>query len=68
MESVLFLVEPKQQRKETCNTCDYRQRWSFNGKIFQYCSIRKSGRTSNGLLKIKCKSTACDSYRNNDLR
>ena len=43
----------------TCGECKYRERWSCGSKIFQYCSKRKSNRTDNGLLKIKCKTTAC---------
>ena len=46
----------------TCNTCEHRQRWEFGASVFQYCSIRKSNRTSNGLLKIKCKDAACEVY------
>ncbi len=46
----------------TCNTCEFRQRWRCNSKTIQYCGIRKSGRTENGLLKIKCKNKACNWY------
>jgi hypothetical protein len=46
----------------TCNTCKYRQRWKCNSKVFQYCKVRKSNRTDNGLLKIKCKTAACPLY------
>ena len=48
--------------KETCLTCENRQRWQCNSKVFQYCGVRKSNRTSNGLLKIKCKNPACMQY------
>lgn len=58
----LFNIPPKKPRSETCLTCEHRQRWKCNSKIFQYCGIRKSNRTSNGLLKIKCKDTACELY------
>ena len=47
----------------TCNSCENRQRWECNSKVFQYCRIRKSNRTANGLLKIKCKTVACASYK-----
>ena len=47
----------------TCNTCEHRQRWQCNSKVFQYCGVRKSNRTSNCLLKIKCKDEACLSYK-----
>ena len=60
----LFEVEPKKcEIKETCNTCKHRQRWRCNSKVFQYCGVRKSNRTDNGLLKIRCKDKACDSYK-----
>jgi hypothetical protein len=47
----------------TCNSCDHRQRWQCNSKVFQYCGVRKSKRTDNGLLKIKCKTPACPLYK-----
>ena len=46
----------------TCKSCKHRQIWECNSKIFQYCGVRKSNRTYNGLLKIKCKDHACGSY------
>ena len=47
----------------TCNSCEHRQRWECNSKVFQYCGVRKSNRTDNGLLKIKCKTAACPLYK-----
>lgn len=47
----------------TCNSCEHRQRWQCNSKVFQYCGVRKSNRTDNGLLKIKCKDAACPLYK-----
>lgn len=47
----------------TCNSCEHRQRWQCNSKVFQYCGVRKSNRTENGLLKIKCKDAACSLYK-----
>jgi hypothetical protein len=47
----------------TCNSCEHRQRWECNSKVFQYCGIRKSNRTDNGLLKIKCKTVACSLHK-----
>ena len=44
-------------------TCEYRQRWQCGGSVIQYCSVRKSKRTENGLLKIKCKNQACMLYK-----
>lgn len=49
--------------KLTCNSCERRQRWECNNKVFQYCGIRKSNLTNNGLLKIKCKTAACALYK-----
>ena len=51
---------------DTCNTCENRQRWRCGGRIIQYCGVRKSNRTANGLLKIKCKTKACIQYKNYD--
>ena len=47
----------------TCKFCEHRQRWECNSKVFQYCGVRKSNRTDNGLLKIKCKDAACDLFK-----
>ncbi len=44
---------------ETCNNCKHRQRWQCNSVVVQYCGVRKSNRTENRLLKIKCKTQAC---------
>ena len=46
-----------------CRTCLHRERHSCNSKIIQYCGIRKSNRTDNGQLKIKCKTVACNFYK-----
>jgi hypothetical protein len=48
---------------KTCKTCQHRQRWECDSKVFQYCGVRKSNRTNNGLLKIKCKMVACFLYK-----
>lgn len=47
----------------TCKDCEHRQRWKCGGSIIQYCGVRKSNRTYNGLLKIKCKDVACDAFK-----
>jgi hypothetical protein len=47
---------------KTCRTCMHRQRWQCDSKVIQYCGVRKSNRTDNGLLKIKCKNEACEGY------
>lgn len=56
-------VENKLNPELTCNTCEHRQRWQCNSKVVQYCAVRKSNRTENGLLKIKCKNAACSLYK-----
>jgi len=45
-----------------CRTCKHRQRWQCGGSIIQYCGVRKSNRTFNGLLKIKVTNLACPAY------
>lgn len=57
----LFPIETKEGL--TCRSCEHRQRWECNSKIIQYCGVRKSNRTDNGLLKIKCKDQACVKYK-----
>lgn len=42
--------------------CAYRQRWSVGNRTIQYCAIRASNRTFNGLLKVKVGDPACDGY------
>jgi len=60
VQSELFaLPDAKLAAGLTCNTCEHRQRHQCNSKVFQYCGVRKSNRTANGLLKIKCKTAAC---------
>lgn len=45
----------------TCRECANRQRWQADhaNTIQQYCGVRRSNRTRNGLLKIKCNQAAC---------
>lgn len=52
-------VEPT----ETCLTCVHRERHECGASIIQYCGVRKSNRTENGLLKIRCKDAACAAYK-----
>lgn len=47
----------------TCLTCEHRERHQCGGSIIQYCGVRKSNRTYNGQLKIKCKTPACAVYK-----
>lgn len=58
----LTLFEQKQKNLKTCLSCVNRERWECNLKVFQYCGVRKSNRTENGLKKIKCKDVACELY------
>jgi hypothetical protein len=51
-----------EDKKLTCLSCKHRQRWECNSVVVQYCGVRKSNRTENGLLKIKCKDAACVAY------
>lgn len=48
---------------KTCKDCEHRQRWQCGGSVIQYCSITKSNKTHNGLLKIKCKDIACSKFK-----
>lgn len=65
-QSTLFALpdaSPLLGAKLTCNSCEHRQRWQCNSKVFQYCVVRKSKKTDNKLLKIKCKDAACPLYK-----
>lgn len=66
---MLLFEIPEKQTNETCLNCEHRQRWECNTKVIQYCGVRKSNRTSNGLLKIKCKDKACELFKkqNNEI-
>lgn len=56
-------VEPKKPTT-FCRTCKHRRRETadWSNEVFQYCEVRGSNRTKNGLLKIKAKNHACSSY------
>lgn len=62
-EPTLFVLPDEKKAGLTCNTCKHRERHECNSKVFQYCGVRKSNRTDNGLLKIKCKTPACPLYQ-----
>lgn len=49
----------KSETTDTCRHCENRQRHQCGGSIIQYCGVRKSNRTYNGLLKIKVTDKAC---------
>ena len=52
---------------KTCRHCAHRQRWCLGPvRIGQYCGVRSSNRTHNGLLKIKVTNPACGFYKKED--
>ncbi len=51
------------ENSTTCKTCKFRERWECGGKVMQYCGVRQSGRTENGLLKISTKNPSCYLYQ-----
>lgn len=64
MKKIFDIPEQVQEQpKETCRTCKHRQRWECGASIIQYCGVRKSNRTFNGLLKIKVHFKACMQYK-----
>ena len=60
----LFMADAiyQSQKLKRCKTCKHRERWECGSKIIQYCSKRRSKRTTNGLLKIKANNVACLLY------
>ena len=46
-----------------CLTCAHREHWLCGASKIQYCGIRKSNRTFNGLMKIQAKFPACAAYK-----
>jgi hypothetical protein len=59
--TTLFDLPPTEPGKpaNTCRQCKNRERWQCGGSVIQYCGVRKSNRTDNGLLKIKVTDAAC---------
>jgi len=55
-----FNPVPKQARKETCRSCEHRERWECGNSIIQYCGKLSSNRTFNKKLKIKVTNPACE--------
>lgn len=55
-------IEPEKPTK-FCRTCAHREPWEAGGRTVQYCGIRKSKRTDNGLLRIKVTNPACAAYK-----
>ena len=52
--------------ENTCKNCKHRQPWQCGLRVIQYCGIRRSNRTNNGLLKIRCKDGACKMFEKED--
>jgi hypothetical protein len=55
-------------RNERCGQCAYIQRWrneyvSESHAVNFYCGVTHSYRTENKLLKVKCKTPACDRFK-----
>lgn len=64
----MFLFPEDTAKKENnnhCRTCKFRAPLQCGGTVIQYCAVRKSNRTWNGKLKIKCKTPACVLYKKN---
>lgn len=60
-KEIIMAFDDPEFQKETCRHCRHRERWQPDGstKVFQYCGIRHSRRTANGLLKIKVTTPSC---------
>lgn len=52
---------PKSEYK--CRHCEHAERHECGTRNIWYCGIRKSNRTSNGLLKIKAGNSACLNFK-----
>lgn len=63
MEKLFEVEEENKKLTSSCKDCEHRQRHECNSKVFQYCGVRKSNRTNNGLLKIKCKDVCCPLFK-----
>ena len=72
VEGMGFAVSPESFKEMFepvvyCRTCAHRERWQCGGRVIQYCGVRKSKRTYNGLLKIKVTNPACELYLQKEL-
>lgn len=56
---LMLFEQPPIKPANTCRNCENRQRHQCGGSVIQYCGVRKSNRTFNGLLKIKVTDPAC---------
>lgn len=50
------------EQTKTCGTCKHRVRYEYDHVVISYCTVRKSNRTQNGLMKIKARQAACDKH------
>jgi hypothetical protein len=64
-QTLLFDLPLPIEVTDTCRHCANRQPWGCGGSIIQYCGVRKSNRTKNGLLKIKVTDQACPAFVKN---
>ena len=53
------LFEPIKQDNKTCKTCKHLERWKYTHVTIYYCSMWKSNRTANNMLKVKANNPAC---------
>ncbi len=60
--TTLFDVETRVP-ESTCKKCIHLQRHECSGKVIMYCGVRTSGRTFNGLLKIKANDPSCPKFK-----
>ena len=62
-QATLFGASQIDENPNTCRSCEFRERHQCGGRVIQYCGIRKSSRTDNGKLKIKCTMSACSLFK-----
>lgn len=58
----LFEIE-KSKPESVCRLCVFRQVLNYSNTSFSYCIKQKSGRTENGLKKIKAKDPSCGLFK-----
>lgn len=63
LEEITLESKINNEPEETCLICEHRQSHQCGSKTFQYCGLRKSNKTKNRLLKIKCKDAACALFK-----
>ena len=70
MDGLLFPIEEYTDKRirtimegNTCRKCGNLIRHQYNKSYF-YCAVTSSGRTSNGMLKVKSNQPACIRFTN----